>query len=55
MGSGRVVVTSLNLAPGEDRLAARQFRRSLLAYMAGPDFAPTTSLEAEELRAALRG
>ena len=55
VGSGQVVVTSLNLEAGEDRLAARQFRRSLLAYMAGPDFAPATSLEAEELRAALLG
>ncbi|MGC0252437.1 sugar-binding domain-containing protein [Pseudactinotalea sp. Z1748] len=53
VGAGRLVVTSLNLDPGEDRLAARQFRRSLLTYMAGADFAPESSIDGQALAEAL--
>lgn len=54
MGSGRLMVCSLNLQPGPDRLAATQLRRSLLAYMAGPDFAPEHSLDADQVLSLLR-
>lgn len=55
VGAGRVVVTSLNLDPSDGRLAARQFRRSLLTYMASDDFAPAASIEGAALFAALQG
>ncbi|MGC0272592.1 sugar-binding domain-containing protein [Pseudactinotalea sp. Z1739] len=54
IGAGRLVVTSLNLDPSEGRLAARQFRRSLLAYMASDDFAPASSIDAQTLADALQ-
>lgn len=54
LGRGRIVVTSLNLDPGPDRLAATQFRRSLLAYMGGPTFAPTHTLEPSQVLSLLR-
>ncbi|WP_022873006.1 sugar-binding domain-containing protein [Nesterenkonia alba] len=53
IGAGRLVVTSLNIAPGQGRLAAQQFRRSLLAYMAGPQFDPQTTLDADQLASVL--
>lgn len=55
VGTGRLVVTSLNLDPGDGRLAARQFRRSLLRYMASENFAPASSIEGPALVAALQG
>lgn len=54
IGSGRIVVCSLNLRPGPDRLAASQFRRSLLEYMAGPEFAPEHTLNADQVLTLLR-
>lgn len=54
VGSGRVMVSSLNLDPAGDRAAARQFRHSLLSYLAGDDFAPEQSLEPDALRGLLR-
>ncbi|UFU02932.1 glycoside hydrolase [Ruania suaedae] len=54
LGEGRIVVSSLNLDPGADRLAARQLRASLLAYMAGPAFAPAETIDAGQLRSLLR-
>ncbi|PUB31628.1 glycosyl hydrolase family 2 [Promicromonospora sp. AC04] len=54
IGRGRLMVSSLNLDPGEDRLAARQFRRSLLSYLASADFSPAESVEPAELRSVLR-
>ncbi|WP_159618557.1 sugar-binding domain-containing protein [Ruania rhizosphaerae] len=54
LGEGRIVVSSLNLDPGADRLAARQLRASLLAYIGGPAFAPTETIDAGQLRSLLR-
>lgn len=63
LGAGKLVVTSLNLsgdatagvdAAGDDRLAARQLRRSLLEYMTGRDFDPQVSIGPEELAAVMR-
>lgn len=54
VGDGRIVVCSLNLEPGPDRLAAAQLRRSLLAYMAGPEFAPEHTLEPAQVLSLLR-
>jgi hypothetical protein len=54
VGRGRLVVTTFDL---ENRLAerpaARQLRRSLLDYMAGPRFQPGTSVDPAALRASL--
>lgn len=54
VGSGRLVVTSLNLDPNGGRLAAQQFRRSVLEYMASADFDPGTVLDEQELSSVLR-
>lgn len=54
VGSGRIMVSSLDLDPSGDRAAARQLRRSLLDYLAGDDFSPTERLEPEDLLRLLR-
>jgi hypothetical protein len=54
VGRGKVVVSSLNLDPSGDRAAARQFRKSLLDYMASADFAPADTVEPSELMSVLR-
>lgn len=57
LGEGRILVTSLNLDGGdgaEERLAARQLRRSILAYMASSRFAPQVEVSAEQLASVLR-
>jgi hypothetical protein len=63
LGEGKLIVTSLNLsgeavtsdgATDDDRLAARQLRRSLLEYMTGRHFDPQVSIGPEELAAATR-
>ncbi|MFI6426922.1 sugar-binding domain-containing protein [Promicromonospora sp. NPDC050880] len=54
LGRGRIMVSSLNLDPGGDRLAARQFRRGLLEYLAGPDFAPAHTVTPAGLESLLR-
>ncbi|HMR14171.1 MAG TPA: hypothetical protein PKE42_10595, partial [Arachnia sp.] len=56
LGAGRVVVTSLNLEtdPTSDRLAARQFTRSLLRYMASPRFEPPHTIDDAQLLSLLR-
>ncbi|MFE7507210.1 sugar-binding domain-containing protein [Promicromonospora sp. NPDC057488] len=54
VGSGRIMVSSLDLDPSGDRPAARQLRRSLLDYLAGADFSPTETLEPEDLLRLLR-
>lgn len=54
VGRGRIVVSSLNLDPSGDRAAARQFRHSLLDYMAGPDFAPAETVAPDDLLTVLR-
>ncbi|WP_300342189.1 sugar-binding domain-containing protein [Nesterenkonia sp.] len=43
----------MNLSASQERLAARQFRRSLLAYMASPDFDPQTTLDADQVAGVL--
>jgi hypothetical protein len=54
VGRGRLLVTTFDL---ENRLAerpaARQLRRSLLDYMAGPRFQPATDVDPGALRASL--
>jgi hypothetical protein len=47
VGEGRLLVSGFDLESDlERRLAARQLRASLLAYMHGPDFAPAAALDA---------
>ncbi|HEX7316357.1 MAG TPA: discoidin domain-containing protein [Pyrinomonadaceae bacterium] len=54
VGRGRLLVSGADLSTGLDtRPAARQLRRSLLAYMASPRFRPTVSVRPEELRGLL--
>lgn len=54
LGEGRIMISSLNLAGGgEERLSAQQLRRSLLAYMGGPDFSPQITLDAAQIRSTL--
>lgn len=58
MGAGRIMVSSLNLAPvdeeGRPRLAAAQLRRSLLDHLASDENAPTLEITAEQLATLLR-
>ena len=56
LGVGRLVVTSLNLEtdPSSERLAALQFTRSLLGYMAGPLFEPQHSIDDAQVLSLLR-
>jgi hypothetical protein len=54
VGRGRLLVSGADLETGLDaRPAARQLRRSLLAYMASPRFRPTVAVQPEELRGLL--
>src|SRR5471030_829957 len=51
VGSGRLMVCSADIANDlGTRPVARQLRRSLLDYMAGPKFLPKTAVAAEVLR-----
>lgn len=55
VGQGRILVCSADLESDLDaRPAARQLRRSLLAYAAGPQFQPKTTLTPAELAAIVR-
>lgn len=57
LGTGRIMVTSLNLTGGDggdDRLSARQLRSSLIEYMSGPDFEPPVAITREQLATVLR-
>jgi hypothetical protein len=52
LGRGKLVVCSVDLESGLESDPVRtQFRRSLLAYMAGEEFAPTTTVSVEQVRA----
>ncbi len=52
VGPGRLLVCSVDLDTGlDDDPVRRQFRRSLLDYMAGPRFRPRTAVTPEQLRA----
>ncbi|HEX8148447.1 MAG TPA: discoidin domain-containing protein [Pyrinomonadaceae bacterium] len=54
VGRGRLLVSGADIETGLDaRPAARQLRRSLLAYMASPRFRPAVAVRAEELRGLL--
>jgi len=54
VGAGRLLACSLDLSGDlEQRLAARQLRQSLLAYLAGPNLKPTAPVSAELLAAQL--
>ena len=46
VGPGRILISGFDLHTGLDkRIVARQLRRSLLDYMAGPDFKPARELD----------
>jgi hypothetical protein len=50
VGAGSLMVCSMDLHSNlEERIVARQFLRSLLAYMASPHFAPAVELEAQHI------
>jgi hypothetical protein len=50
IGGGRLLVTSIDLASNlEHRHAARQFRRSLLQYMAGDRFRPSAEVNVAQI------
>lgn len=52
VGSGRLVVCNIDLQQGLDtNPVARQFRHSLLHYMAGDRFRPSVSVTPEQVRA----
>lgn len=54
VGRGRLLVSGAEIESNLDaRPAARQLRRSLLAYMASPRFRPAVSVRPEELRGLL--
>lgn len=54
VGPGRLVVATFDLESRlDERPVARQLRRSLLDYMAGPRFAPATAIDPAALRAGL--
>jgi hypothetical protein len=54
VGAGRLMVSTFDLENRlDERPAARQLRRSLLDYMAGPRFAPAVAVDAAALRASL--
>lgn len=54
LGKGRIVITSMNLTDSLDtRLAARQFRYSLNAYMNSKDFNPSTQVTSAQIQALL--
>ncbi|MFT3889256.1 MAG: hypothetical protein QM713_13985 [Arachnia sp.] len=51
LGAGRIVITSLNIEtdPSSERLAARQFTRSLLGYLASDRFDPPHAIDDEHV------
>lgn len=54
VGGGRLLVSTFDLETRlDERPAARQLRRSLLDYMAGPLFHPATAVDPAALRASL--
>ena len=56
VGEGRLLISSLALGGGgEDRLSARQLRRSLLAHLAAPGTAPAPTLDPDQVRSLLGG
>ena len=55
VGNGKLIACGCDLASDLDkRPVARQMRRSLLAYMAGEQFAPQSSMTIEQLRGLFR-
>ena len=53
IGRGRLLVTSIDLSGDLDPVR-RQLRTSLLAYAAGPKFAPTTEINTDEIRTLIK-
>jgi beta-galactosidase len=54
VGNGRLVVSTADLDSDlDERMVARQLRRSVLDYMAGGAFAPATQVTPEAMRASL--
>ena len=55
VGGGKLLVTSLDLTTDlDERHVARQFRRSLLRYMAGEQFQPRVEMSVEQIEALVR-
>jgi len=55
VGRGRLMICSMDIESDLDgRVVARQFRRSLLAYMASEAFAPTQAVTLDQVRALLK-
>jgi hypothetical protein len=55
VGNGKLMVCSMDLATDlEQRLAARQMRQSLVAYMENEDFAPGVAVTVEQIRELLK-
>jgi hypothetical protein len=48
-GDGKIIVCSINVDESNPDIVARQFRRSLLKYMASDDFKPQVELSSENL------
>jgi len=56
VGGGRLLLASIDLSDGlEARPVARQLRRSLLEYAAGPAFEPPVALTLDQVRSLLEG
>jgi hypothetical protein len=51
VGNGKLLVSSIDLSHHlEGNPVARQFRQSILSYMAGPRFKPAVSISAQDIR-----
>lgn len=51
VGTGRLLVTSIQFDSGSLDLVRRQLRTSLLSYLASPDFAPSVEVTPAQIRA----
>jgi hypothetical protein len=55
VGAGRIAICALDIETDLDnRIVARQFRKSLLDYMSSPAFRPTDELSAARIRSVLQ-
>lgn len=55
VGEGRLMVSALDIDTDlDERHAARQFRKSLLAYMTSSEFAPSIAVTADQVRSLFR-
>ena len=55
VGDGKLIVSALDIDTDlDERLAARQFRKSLLAYMTSSEFNPSVQVTADQVRSLFR-